>query len=64
MLDQTVSEMQNDLIRMRQASAQVLASQKQVEAKYAAAEQTADEWYRRAELALEKGDEELAREAL
>ena len=64
MLDQTVSEMQNDLIRMRQASAQVLASQKQVEAKYAAAEATADEWYRRAELALEKGDEELAREAL
>ena len=28
------------------------------------ADQLADEWYRRAQLALEKGDDELAREAL
>jgi phage shock protein A len=64
MLDQTVNEMQNDLIRMRQSSAQVLASQKQIEAKYKQAQTTSDEWLRRAELALKKGDEELAREAL
>lgn len=64
MLDQTVNEMQGDLIKMRQASAQVLASQKQVEAKYSQAKTTADEWLRRAELALQKGDEDLAREAL
>ncbi|KAK9830250.1 hypothetical protein WJX72_010583 [[Myrmecia] bisecta] len=64
MLDQTVNEMQTDLIRMRQASAQVVASQKQIEAKYKQAAQTADEWYQRAELALRKGDEELAKEAL
>ena len=43
-LDQTVIEMQEDLVKMRQASAQ--------------------DWYRRAELAMSKGDEELAREAL
>lgn len=117
MLEQTVNEMQGDLIKMRQASAQVLASQKQLEAKYKAAQvrgeggggerggkeggrgreehvswggdsarvvsnsrlplppplslppfplpqSTADEWYRRAELALQKGDDDLAREAL
>jgi len=64
MLEQTVNEMQGDLIKMRQASAQVLASQKQLEAKYKAAQTTADEWYRRAELALQKGDDDLAREAL
>lgn len=38
MLEQTVNEMQGDLIKMRQASAQVLASQKQLEAKYKAAQ--------------------------
>lgn len=42
----------------------VLASQKQLENKYKASQTTADDWYRRAKLALEKGDEVLAREAL
>ena len=63
-LEQAVADMQEDLIRMRQASAQVVASQRQLEKKEAAARATADEWYRRAELAMDKGDEELAREAL
>ena len=64
MLEQTVNEMQEDLIKMRQASAQVMASQKQLEMKYKQAQATSDDWYRRAQLALQKGDEELAREAL
>lgn len=64
MLEQTVNEMQEDLIKMRQASAQVMASQKQLENKYKQASQTADEWYKRAQLALQKGDEDLAKEAL
>ena len=42
----------------------MVGSQKQLEAKYAQATDTADQWYRRAELALQKGDDELAREAL
>jgi phage shock protein A len=41
MLDQTVNEMQEDLIKMRQASAQVMASQKQIENKYNQAQTTA-----------------------
>lgn len=63
-LEQTVIEMNDDLIKMRQATAQVLASQKQLENKYKSAEQASSDWYRRAQLALGKGDEDLAREAL
>mmetsp|Transcript_9381 Transcript_9381/g.14926 ORF Transcript_9381/g.14926 Transcript_9381/m.14926 type:complete len:333 (-) Transcript_9381:290-1288(-) len=63
-LEQTVIEMGEDLVKMRQASAQVIASQKQLENKYKQAQATSDDWYRRAELAMSKGDEELAKEAL
>ncbi|KAL3833880.1 hypothetical protein ACJIZ3_008616 [Penstemon smallii] len=63
-LEQTVIEMNDDLIKMRQATAQVLASQKQLQNKYKAAEQASEEWYRKAQLALGKGEEDLAREAL
>ncbi|WVZ67849.1 hypothetical protein U9M48_016875 [Paspalum notatum var. saurae] len=63
-LDQAVLEMNDDLTKMRQATAQVLASQKRLENKYKAADQASADWYRRAQLALQKGDEDLAREAL
>ncbi|XP_034685060.1 probable membrane-associated 30 kDa protein, chloroplastic isoform X2 [Vitis riparia] len=63
-LEQTVLEMNDDLIKMRQATAQVLASQKRLENKYKAAQQASEDWYRKAQFALEKGDEDLAREAL
>ncbi|XP_023758285.1 probable membrane-associated 30 kDa protein, chloroplastic [Lactuca sativa] len=63
-LEQAVLEMNDDLIKMRQATAQVLASQKRLENKYKAAEQASEDWYKRAQLALSKGDEDLAREAL
>lgn len=63
-LDQVMIEMQTDLVRMRQASAQVVASQRQLQAKFDAAQETSDNWLRRAELAVAKGEDELAREAL
>ncbi|GFZ14547.1 plastid transcriptionally active 4 [Actinidia rufa] len=63
-LEQSVLEMNDDLTKMRQATAQVLASQKQLENKYKAAQQASEDWYRRAQLALGKGEEDLAREAL
>ncbi|KAK9082729.1 hypothetical protein Scep_029200 [Stephania cephalantha] len=63
-LEQAVLEMNDDLTKMRQATAQVLASQKQLENKYKAAQKASEDWYRRAQLALEKGEEDLAREAL
>ncbi|KAE8076593.1 hypothetical protein FH972_015230 [Carpinus fangiana] len=63
-LEQTVLEMNDDLTKMRQATAQVLASQKQLENKYKAAQQASEDWYRKAQFALQKGEEDLAREAL
>ncbi|MBA0724914.1 hypothetical protein Golax_021557 [Gossypium laxum] len=63
-LDQAVLEMNDDLVKMRQATAQVLASQKRMENKYKAAQQASEDWYRKAQLALQKGEEDLAREAL
>ncbi len=63
-LEQTVLDMQDDLIRLRQAVAQAIATQKRTERQAAQARSSAEEWYRRAQLALSKGDENLAREAL
>ncbi|HTL89334.1 MAG TPA: PspA/IM30 family protein, partial [Leptolyngbya sp.] len=63
-LEQTVLDMQDDLIRLRQAVAQAIATQKRTERQASQARSTSEDWYRRAQLALQKGDENLAREAL
>jgi phage shock protein A len=63
-LEQTVIDMQDDLIQLRQAVAQAIATQKRTERQASQSETNAEEWYRRAQLALQKGDENLAREAL
>lgn len=63
-LEQAVLDMQEELIQLRQAVAQAIATQKRTERQCSQAQTTADEWYRRAQLALQKGDENLAREAL
>jgi phage shock protein A len=63
-LEQTVLDMQEELIQLRQAVAQAIATQKRTERQCSQAQTNADEWYRRAQLALQKGDEGLAREAL
>eukprot|EP00879_Flechtneria_rotunda_P005813 GHRR01006117.1.p1 GENE.GHRR01006117.1~~GHRR01006117.1.p1 ORF type:complete len:313 (+),score=120.31 GHRR01006117.1:216-1154(+) len=64
MLDRIIDEMGEDLVKMRQATAKVMASEKQMATKYNASQATADEWLRRAELAVKRGNDELAREAL
>ncbi|MBW4657919.1 MAG: PspA/IM30 family protein [Drouetiella hepatica Uher 2000/2452] len=63
-LEQAVLDMQNDLIQVRQAVAQAIATQKRTERQISQSQATAEEWYRRAQLALQKNDETLAREAL
>lgn len=63
-LEQTVIDMQDDLIKLRQSVAQAIATQKRTERQQSQAELTAQEWQQRAQLALQKGDENLAREAL
>ena len=63
-LDQAVIDMQQDLSKLRQAVAQAIAGQKRTEAQYKQNFTEADRWQQRAQLALQKGEEDLAREAL
>ncbi|QQE64904.1 hypothetical protein GFS31_15880 [Leptolyngbya sp. BL0902] len=63
-LDQAIVDMQEDLVQMRQAVATAIASQKRVQQQYDKASSEANTWQQRAQLALQKGDEELARQAL
>ena len=63
-LDQSVADMQADLIKLRSAVATAIASQKRIQNQAEQAESQSRTWYERAELALKKGEEDLAREAL
>lgn len=63
-LDQTVTDMQGDVVKVRQAYAEVSAGCKRLERQKEQAAKTSDEWKKRAQLALQKGEEDLAREAL
>ncbi|MGB7565927.1 MAG: PspA/IM30 family protein [Prochlorococcaceae cyanobacterium] len=63
-LDQSVADMQEQLIKLRTAVATSIASQKRIQNQAEQAESQSKTWYERAELALKKGEEDLAREAL
>ena len=63
-LEQTVAEMQGDLVQLRQAVASAIATQKRTERQASQADSTAQDWYNRAQLALNQGNEILAKEAL
>ena len=63
-LEQAVQDMQKDLVKVRQAYAEVSASSKRMQEQCRLAEAEAAKWYQRAQLAIEKGEDELAREAL
>ncbi|NET01211.1 MAG: PspA/IM30 family protein [Sphaerospermopsis sp. SIO1G2] len=63
-LEQVVAEMQSNLIEMRQGIAAAIATQKRTERQGLAAQSQAEEWYSRAQLALQQNNENLAREAL
>ncbi|MEL6935449.1 MAG: PspA/IM30 family protein, partial [Cyanobacteria bacterium J06607_17] len=63
-LEQSIMDMQEDLVQMRQAVAGAIASKKRVEQQQEKAQSEANTWTQRAQLALQKGDENLAREAL
>ncbi len=63
-LDQALIDMQEDLVQLRQAVASAIASQKRMQQQYNQAQTESNNWQQRAQLALQKGDESLAREAL
>ena len=64
MITQTIEDMGDELKKARQEVIQALASEKQLEKKATEQVRDAEGWERKAMLALEHGDEELAREAL
>ncbi|KAB8335083.1 PspA/IM30 family protein [Scytonema tolypothrichoides VB-61278] len=64
MLEQAVVEMQEDLVQLKQGVAQAIAAQKRTEKQYNDAQNEVNKWQRNAQLALQKGDENLARQAL
>ncbi len=63
-LDQAIIDMQEDLIQLRQAVAKAIATQKRTQQQFGQAQSESNKWQQRAQLALQKGDENLAREAL
>jgi len=63
-LEQAVHDMQADLIQLRQAVAQAIATQKRSERQLAQSQSMAAEWQRRAQQILQQGDEAAARAAL
>jgi len=64
MLEQAILEMQEDLVKLRQGVAQAIAAQKRTEKQYNDVQTEINKWQRNAQLALQKGDENLARQAL
>jgi phage shock protein A len=63
-LEQLIFDMQEDLVQLRQAVAQAIASLKIQEQQYNQSTTEAQEWEKRAMLAIQKGDDALAKEAL
>lgn len=63
-LEQAVREMEEDVVTLRSAVAKAIAAQKQQEQKIQTSLTEKRSWEARAQLAVQKGDDELARQAL
>mmetsp|Transcript_16584 Transcript_16584/g.47511 ORF Transcript_16584/g.47511 Transcript_16584/m.47511 type:complete len:333 (-) Transcript_16584:75-1073(-) len=63
-MDQALVDMQNDIVKIRQTYAEVTAGQRRLLSQKTQYESVADDWYRRAQLALKSSNDGLAREAL
>ena len=63
-LEQTIIDMGEDLKKLKEAVALAIGSQKRSQQQYEQYQSQAKEWLSNAQLALQKGDENLAREAV
>jgi phage shock protein A len=63
-VDRALAQMQGQLVMNRQAVATAIAMQKRIERQIHQAQTMASEWYQRAQLAVGKEDDALARDAL
>src|SRR5215510_14008586 len=64
MIKQVILDMQNQLLQVKTQVAIAIADQHLLTKKQQENDQAADEWVRKAELAVEKGQDDLARAAL
>jgi len=64
MLDQLIRDMRDGITEARTEVAKMIADEKEIEANAQRSQQLADDWQHKAELAIQKGSEDLAREAL
>jgi len=63
-LEQVIQEMQDQMIQMRQAVAQAIATHRRTERQCQQAHDRAADWHKRAEVALQQGQDGQARDAL
>ena len=61
---QLLQDMNSQLLQVKTQVAAAIADQKQLQARWQENQAKADDWQRKAELAVEKGQDDLAREAL
>ena len=64
MVDEFLRQMQGELSEARAATAMALADETRMRAQYEQSKAQSDDWQHKAELAVQHGDDELAREAL
>ncbi len=64
LLDSAIEQMESNAGNARRAIVDVMAAQRRLQQQYDQAEAESNKWKQRAQLALQKGDEHLAREAL
>lgn len=63
-MNQAIEDMQSDLVRIRHSYAEMTAMHRRLHKQKEYTDKLITDWYNKAQLALRKGNEELAREAL
>ncbi len=64
MIKQLLLDMENQLIQVKTQVAAAIADEQRLKERWQQSQQQADEWQRKAELAVQKGQDDLAKEAL
>ena len=64
MIRQLIQDMENQLIQVKTQVAASIADEQRLKERWQQNQQQADEWQRKAELAVQKGQDDLAKEAL